>query len=170
MERIQTKKVFAGIVGQNLLAEEGIKTPEPSTEGERKHVTVLFSDLSGYTNMSEKLDPEDVKEITDRIFDGVSKIVSKYDGFIEKYAGDAFMALTMLGVLKISKGYMRQGIERLNNVQRFLLGNECPTFYAQSEYVFGNVYLQIVVGAFRRMRSGAFFKTSKGGNGTHKLI
>ena len=66
---------------------------EPTSDGERKHVTVLFSDLSGYTAMSEKLDPEEVKDITGRLFDGVSKIVSKYDGFIEKYAGDAVMVL-----------------------------------------------------------------------------
>ena len=39
-----------------------------SIEGERKHVTVLFSDLTGYTAMSDKLDPEEVKEITSRIF------------------------------------------------------------------------------------------------------
>ncbi|MFW9847288.1 MAG: AAA family ATPase, partial [Candidatus Thorarchaeota archaeon] len=43
--------------------------------------------------MSEKLDPEEVKEITSRIFSEISKIVGKYDGFIEKYAGDAVMAL-----------------------------------------------------------------------------
>jgi class 3 adenylate cyclase/tetratricopeptide (TPR) repeat protein len=43
--------------------------------------------------MSERLDPEEVKEITTQIFDEISKIVSKYDGFIEKYAGDAVMAL-----------------------------------------------------------------------------
>ena len=43
--------------------------------------------------MSEKLDPEDVKEITSRIFGEISKIVGKYDGFIEKYAGDAVMAI-----------------------------------------------------------------------------
>ena len=61
--------------------------------GERKHVTVLFSDLTGYTAMSEKLDPEEVKEITSRIFGEVSKIVAGYDGFIEKYAGDAVMAI-----------------------------------------------------------------------------
>jgi class 3 adenylate cyclase/tetratricopeptide (TPR) repeat protein len=66
---------------------------EPTNDGERKHVTVIFSDLSGYTAMSEKLDPEEVKDITGRLFDDVSKIVSKYDGFIEKYAGDAVMAL-----------------------------------------------------------------------------
>jgi len=61
--------------------------------GERKHVTVLFSDLIGYTEMSERFDPEDVKDITTHIFDEVSKIVAKYDGFIEKFAGDAVMAL-----------------------------------------------------------------------------
>jgi class 3 adenylate cyclase/tetratricopeptide (TPR) repeat protein len=66
--------------------------PAPA-KGERKHVTVIFSDLSGYTAMSEKLDPEEVKEITSRIFGAISNIVAKYDGFIEKYAGDAVMAI-----------------------------------------------------------------------------
>ena len=43
--------------------------------------------------MSEKLDPEEVKEITSRLFGEISKIVANYDGFIEKYAGDAVMAI-----------------------------------------------------------------------------
>jgi class 3 adenylate cyclase/tetratricopeptide (TPR) repeat protein len=69
-------------------------TPSPKPiESERKHVTALFSDLSGYTAMSERLDPEEVKEITGKIFDEVSKIISKYEGFVEKFAGDAVMAL-----------------------------------------------------------------------------
>jgi len=62
-------------------------------EGERKHVTVLFSDLSGYTAMSEKLDPEEVKEITTRIFGEISQVISEYGGFVEKFVGDAVMAL-----------------------------------------------------------------------------
>jgi len=61
--------------------------------GERRYVTVIFSDLTGYTAMTEKLDPEEVKGITCRVFDEISKIISKYDGFIEKYAGDAVMAM-----------------------------------------------------------------------------
>jgi class 3 adenylate cyclase len=72
--------------------EETVPT-KITAEGERKHVTVLFSDLTGYTAMSERLDPEEVKDITTKIFDEISKIVSKYGGFIEKYAGDAVMAL-----------------------------------------------------------------------------
>jgi class 3 adenylate cyclase len=74
-------------------SKETLSTDTPSTTGERKHVTVLFSDLTGYTVMSEKLDPEEVKEITSQIFGDISKIVGKYDGFIEKYAGDAVMAI-----------------------------------------------------------------------------
>jgi len=72
---------------------EEATSAEFAAEGERKHVTILFSDLTGYTTMSEKLDPEEVKEITSRIFGEISKIVGKYDGFIEKYAGDAVMAI-----------------------------------------------------------------------------
>jgi len=84
---------FCDECGHSLAQESQIEKPDPTSEGERKHVTVLFSDLSGYTAMSEKLDPEDVKEITGRMYGKISKIVSKYDGFIEKYAGDAVMAL-----------------------------------------------------------------------------
>jgi class 3 adenylate cyclase/tetratricopeptide (TPR) repeat protein len=62
-------------------------------ESERKHVTVLFSDLSDYTAMTEKLDPEEVKEVMGNIFGEISKVVSKYEGFVEKFVGDAAMAL-----------------------------------------------------------------------------
>jgi len=62
-------------------------------KGERKHVTVMFSDLCGYTAMAEKLDPEEVKEITSQLFSNISKIISKYEGFVEKFVGDAAMAI-----------------------------------------------------------------------------
>ncbi len=67
--------------------------PAPSTEGERKHVTVLFSDLSGYTSLSEKLDPEELKELTGTLFARIAKVIEKYGGFVEKYVGDAVMAV-----------------------------------------------------------------------------
>jgi class 3 adenylate cyclase/tetratricopeptide (TPR) repeat protein len=89
----QSDDRFCGKCGQKVVAEAKEETTQLATEGERKHVTVLFSDLTGYTAMSEKLDPEEVKEITGRIFAEVSKIIAKYDGFVEKYAGDAVMAL-----------------------------------------------------------------------------
>ena len=84
---------FCDKCGYQLDREFKADKPVPGGSGERKHITVLFSDLSGYTAMSEKLDPEEVKEITGRIFGDISKIIAKYDGFVEKYAGDAVMAL-----------------------------------------------------------------------------
>jgi class 3 adenylate cyclase len=61
--------------------------------GERKLVTVLFSDMSGYTALTQRLDPEEVRDITARIFHEISTVVAKYEGFIEKFAGDAVMAV-----------------------------------------------------------------------------
>ena len=84
---------FCGECGQELVkAKEGEKSL-PAFESERKHVTVLFSDLSGYTTISERLDPEDVKGITSRFFAEVAEVIHKYEGFVEKYAGDAVMAI-----------------------------------------------------------------------------
>ena len=62
-------------------------------DSERKCVTVMFSDLTGYTEISEMLDPEEVKEITSTIFSELTIIIEKYDGFIEKYIGDAILAV-----------------------------------------------------------------------------
>jgi class 3 adenylate cyclase/tetratricopeptide (TPR) repeat protein len=92
---IPPDRLFCGACGQSLSASSSVVPPRhvPSTDGERKHVTVLFSDLSGYTALSEKLDPEAVKEITTRIFGDIAQIVARYDGFIEKYIGDAVVAL-----------------------------------------------------------------------------
>ena len=79
--------------GQELNVGEQPPRPNSIPEAERKRVTALFSDLTGYTAMTERLDPEDVKEIMGRIFDGVKAVVRKYDGFIEKFAGDGVLAL-----------------------------------------------------------------------------
>jgi class 3 adenylate cyclase/tetratricopeptide (TPR) repeat protein len=84
---------FCGACGQRLEGKEEVEREVPQAEGERKHVTVLFSDLSGYTSMSERLDPEEAKEIMSRIFGEIAQVVSRYDGFIEKFVGDAVMAL-----------------------------------------------------------------------------
>lgn len=65
----------------------------PTAWSERKQATILFSDLSGYTALGEKFDPEEVKNIMSRIFGGVAQIVAKYEGIIDKFIGDAVMAL-----------------------------------------------------------------------------
>jgi class 3 adenylate cyclase/tetratricopeptide (TPR) repeat protein len=84
---------FCGKCGHSFGESSEIERTVAEAEGERKHVTVLFSDLSGYTAMCERLDPEEVKEIMSRIFGDIAQVVSKYEGFVEKFVGDAVMAL-----------------------------------------------------------------------------
>lgn len=80
--------------GCGLELKDPKSDPRKSTiQGERKHATILFSDLSGYTAMSEKLDPEEVKEIMGDIFGEIAMVLDRYGGFIEKYIGDAVMAV-----------------------------------------------------------------------------
>jgi len=60
-------------------------------DAERKQATVLFCDLSGYTAMTERLDPEEVKEIMSRIFGEMAEVVAQYEGWIYQLIGDEAM-------------------------------------------------------------------------------
>jgi class 3 adenylate cyclase/tetratricopeptide (TPR) repeat protein len=108
---------FCGECGQKL-EEAVIGRIEPQIEGERKQVTVLFSDLSGYTAMSERLDPEDVKEIMSQVFAEITSIVKKYDGSIEKFIGDAVVAF--FGVPKAHEDDPVRAIRAAKEIHSFV--------------------------------------------------
>ena len=72
---------------------EKILTSRGALEGERKSVTVLFADVSGFTAMSEGLDPEEVHAIMDRAFEVILNAVHRYEGTINQFLGDGVMAL-----------------------------------------------------------------------------
>ncbi|HEY9900481.1 MAG TPA: adenylate/guanylate cyclase domain-containing protein [Pantanalinema sp.] len=61
--------------------------------GDRRVVTVLFADVSGFTAMSEKLDPEQVTAIVNRFFAVLTEPIYRFGGVVDKYIGDAIMAL-----------------------------------------------------------------------------
>lgn len=67
--------------------------PGPAAIVERRIVTVLFADLVGFTPLSERLDAEDVATIQDAYFARVRETVSRYGGALEKFIGDAAMAV-----------------------------------------------------------------------------
>jgi len=75
-----------------FLAEKILSTGK-SLEGERKLVTVLFADVAGYTTMSEKLDPEEVRQIMEGCFQILMDEIHRYEGTIDKFTGDGVMAL-----------------------------------------------------------------------------
>ena len=66
---------------------------ETASADERKIVTIIFADVSGFTAMSEKLDPEQVRAFMNGCFESLVPIVRKYEGTIDKFIGDEIMAL-----------------------------------------------------------------------------
>jgi class 3 adenylate cyclase/tetratricopeptide (TPR) repeat protein len=66
---------------------------EPDRVAERRLVSVLFADLVGFTALSESRDPEEVRELLSRYFDTCRRLVERYGGTVEKFIGDAVMAV-----------------------------------------------------------------------------
>src|SRR5436305_14665583 len=60
---------------------------------ERRVVSVLFADLVGFTSLSERLDAEDVSLVQDAYFDAVRETIERHGGLLEKFVGDAAMAV-----------------------------------------------------------------------------
>jgi class 3 adenylate cyclase/tetratricopeptide (TPR) repeat protein len=67
--------------------------PVAAPVAERRLVSVLFADLVGFTPLSETRDPEEVRELLSRYFDTCRRLVELYGGVVEKFIGDAVMAV-----------------------------------------------------------------------------
>jgi class 3 adenylate cyclase/tetratricopeptide (TPR) repeat protein len=67
--------------------------PQAAAARERKVATILFADIVGYTSLTEDNDPELVQSVVGSAFERLSQEVSRYEGVVEKFAGDAMLAL-----------------------------------------------------------------------------
>src|SRR5205809_1979714 len=72
---------------------EKILTSASALEGERKQVTVLFVDVSGFTSLAERRDPEEVHRLMRHAFDLMLAEVHRYEGTVNQFLGDGIMAL-----------------------------------------------------------------------------
>ncbi|OSI32214.1 adenylate/guanylate cyclase domain-containing protein [Bradyrhizobium canariense] len=63
------------------------------SEANRRTITVLFADLSGFTTMSERLDPEVMQALQNELFEELTAAVQSFGGFVDKFIGDALLAL-----------------------------------------------------------------------------
>ncbi|MFW5683812.1 MAG: adenylate/guanylate cyclase domain-containing protein [Spirochaetota bacterium] len=70
-----------------------MSTPENLRTGERRNVTVLFADMKGFTSLSERMDPEEMDSLMTQVFGTFESIIHRYGGFVEKYIGDALVAV-----------------------------------------------------------------------------
>jgi class 3 adenylate cyclase len=99
---------------------EKILTSRTALEGERKQVTVLFTDVSGFTSISEKLDPEDVHQLMNRAFELILGEVHRYEGTINQFLGDGVMAL--FGAPIAHEDHAQRAVHAALGMQRVLHG------------------------------------------------
>jgi hypothetical protein len=84
---------FCGECGSPLEGAATASTPVAGPSVERRFVSVLFADLVGFTPLSESRDAEEVRELLSRYFDTARTVIGRYGGNVEKFIGDAVMAV-----------------------------------------------------------------------------
>ena len=86
---------FCGECGTALTASTSPAPPTPATApaAERRLVSVLFADLVGFTTLSETRDAEEARDLLSRYFDTCRRLIEIYGGTVEKFIGDAVMAV-----------------------------------------------------------------------------
>ncbi|HOX18520.1 MAG TPA: adenylate/guanylate cyclase domain-containing protein, partial [Spirochaetales bacterium] len=62
-------------------------------DGERVVATILFSDMKGFTPLSERMDPEEMDALMGRVFGAFEECIRAHGGTVEKYIGDALVAV-----------------------------------------------------------------------------
>jgi len=99
-QRRQIKQMFSHYMS-DLLVQDLLKHPEKlRLGGEKRILSVFFSDLAGFTTLSEKLTPEEVVSLLNRYLTAMTDIILRCGGIIDKYEGDAIMAFWGAPVLQ----------------------------------------------------------------------
>ncbi len=92
-QRRRTQAIFGQFLSPAVLLGLRMKGNELATGGETRDVSVFFSDLQGFTSFSEKLTPQALVEILNLYLSEMAdEVVGRYDGYVDKYIGDAIMA------------------------------------------------------------------------------
>ena len=116
---------------------EGVATPV----AERRVCSVLFADLVGFTPLSESRDPEEVRELLTGYFETARTVIDRYGGVVEKFIGDAVMAVwgTPVAGEDDAERAVRAGLELLNAVSGVGAQAGVPALAARVGVVTGEV-------------------------------
>ncbi len=91
-EKNRIRGMFGKYVNPGVIRKM-IKQRKLRLGGERQELTILFSDVRGFTSLSEKSEPEKVVRILNDYFNTATRIIQKHDGMVDKFIGDAVMAI-----------------------------------------------------------------------------
>ena len=87
------KQAMGKYLSQDIMQNVVQNIDDIKLGGKKANVTVLFADIRGFTSMSEKMSAEDVSKILNEYFSEIEPIITKYNGVINKFIGDAVMAI-----------------------------------------------------------------------------
>jgi class 3 adenylate cyclase len=146
---------FCGECGSALIS--GVASPRPATtpnhsdqigrSAERRHVTVLFADLVGFTPLSQHRDAEDVRDLLSRYFDTARTIIARYGGTVEKFIGDAVMAVWGIPAVleNDAERAVRAALELVDAVAAFSEEVGAPGLQARAGLLTGEVAVNLGV-------------------------
>jgi adenylate cyclase len=114
------RNIFQKYVPQDLI-DRFFKNPEEMLVGDNRELVVLFSDIRGFTTISEGMRPDDLVSSLNRYFSTQVDIIMEHGGIIDKYIGDAIMAFFGAPVSHEDDAYqaVSAGIEMAKAVERF---------------------------------------------------
>lgn len=91
-QKVRLARYFAPQVVAEITAESGQAAGEETVRGRRQQVTVLFSDVRGFTALSEKLDPDELVATLGQLRRRQTRVIFEHGGTLDKFIGDAVMA------------------------------------------------------------------------------
>jgi len=92
-EQARTRRLFGLYLDHTVIDEMLSNNQEPELGGEKRIVTIWFSDVADFTSLSEKLQPSRLVEVMNRYFTEVSRLIEQHGGFVDKYIGDAVVGV-----------------------------------------------------------------------------
>jgi adenylate cyclase len=91
-ERLFVRRAFSQYLSPSLVRELVAHPERLKIGGERRILTIMFTDIAGFTSLTERLGPEMLAPIINRYFEGISDIVMNHGGMVNQFAGDAVLA------------------------------------------------------------------------------
>ncbi len=92
-EKRALRRAFSYCLPETVIDRMLRQGATPRLGGERRDVTVMFSDVASFTALSEDMSPEDVVRLMNRYLSAMTEVIEAHGGFVDKYIGDAIVAV-----------------------------------------------------------------------------